>query len=59
MNGTVYELSLGLPFDTRATNLTALFTASQKNGSITSNEIVSSYQDGVMFANDDGYILYG
>ncbi|KAL2002901.1 hypothetical protein VTN02DRAFT_5618 [Thermoascus thermophilus] len=58
-NGNVYELSLRLPFDTKSTNLTALFTQLSQTGTLASNGLAPGHRDGVMFANDGEYIVYG
>ncbi|KAL2007651.1 hypothetical protein VTN00DRAFT_7633 [Thermoascus crustaceus] len=58
-NGNVYELSLRLPFDTKSTNLTKLFTQRSQTGELASSGLAPGYRDGVMFANDGEYIVYG
>lgn len=56
--GIMYNLSLSIPFD-KQTNLTGLFKAMPKNGGPLRNNIAPNYNDGVMFANDNEFILYG
>ncbi|KAL1967301.1 hypothetical protein VTN77DRAFT_3347 [Rasamsonia byssochlamydoides] len=54
----MYNLSLSVPFD-KQTNLTGLFNAMSKNDGLLNSNIAPNYNDGVMFANDDEFILYG
>ncbi|KAL1968405.1 hypothetical protein VTN77DRAFT_1934 [Rasamsonia byssochlamydoides] len=58
IDGLVYTLNLGQPFD-QTTNLTTLFQALNKTGGLASKNTAPTYIDGVMFANDDELILYG
>ncbi|RWQ98209.1 hypothetical protein C8Q69DRAFT_458087 [Paecilomyces variotii] len=58
VHGLLYTLNLGLPFD-NTTNQTGLLQSMEKAGSSASNNIAPNYKDGVMFANDDEFILYG
>lgn len=58
VHGLLYTLNLGLPFD-NTTNQTGLLRSMEKAGSSASNNIAPNYKDGVMFANDDEFILYG
>jgi hypothetical protein len=58
VKGLVYSLNLGQPFGP-TTNLTALFKGTSKTGGLASNNLAPNYIDGVMFANDDEFILYG
>ncbi|KAL3473693.1 hypothetical protein BJX99DRAFT_272108 [Aspergillus californicus] len=56
-DGLVYYLDLSSSFNA-TTNLTSLFGTMEKAGGISGN-IAPTYQDGVMFANDYGFYLYG
>ncbi|PTU23593.1 hypothetical protein P175DRAFT_0476114 [Aspergillus ochraceoroseus IBT 24754] len=56
--GLLYYLNLSASFDTATTNLTALFGSIPKSGGI-ANNLAPTYHDGVMFANDDKFYLYG
>jgi hypothetical protein len=54
----MYNLSLDIPFN-KHTNLTGLLKAMPKNDGSSSSNIAPNYEDGVMFANDDQFLLYG
>ncbi|KAL4734395.1 hypothetical protein BDV11DRAFT_209430 [Aspergillus similis] len=56
--GLLYTLDLSKSFNTETDNLTALFDTFAKAGGIGGN-IAPTYHDGVMFANDDMFYLYG
>ncbi|KAL2823247.1 hypothetical protein BDW59DRAFT_148895 [Aspergillus cavernicola] len=58
VDGLLYYLNLSSSFDTATTNLTSLFGSMQKAGGA-ANNIAPTYQDGVMFANDNMFYLYG
>ena len=56
--GYIYNLNFSEPFDTRTTNLTALFqTIAKTQGA--ANNIAPNYIDGTIFANNDELYLYG
>ncbi|RHZ56808.1 hypothetical protein CDV55_105437 [Aspergillus turcosus] len=57
-NGLLYYLNFATSFDTTTSNLTALFGNLSKAGGI-ANNIAPTYRDGVMFANDNEFYLYG
>jgi hypothetical protein len=54
----MYNLSLTRPFD-KQTNLTGLLQAMAKNGGTSTANVNPNYKDGVMFSNNDEFILYG
>lgn len=54
----MYSLDLGIFFD-QQTNMTGLLKAIPKNGGTSTANVNPNYEDGVMFANDDEFILYG
>jgi hypothetical protein len=54
--GIVYTLNLGRSFDTSTDNLTALFEPLPKG---VAGNIAPTAKEGVMFANDNQFILYG
>ncbi|KAL2842652.1 hypothetical protein BJX68DRAFT_270586 [Aspergillus pseudodeflectus] len=56
--GLLYYLYLNQTFNTATTNLTALFGSIPKAGGI-ANNLAPTYHDGVMFANDNKFWLYG
>ncbi|KAL4767762.1 hypothetical protein BDW60DRAFT_199269 [Aspergillus nidulans var. acristatus] len=56
--GLLYTLDLSQSFNTENDNLTALFDTFAKAGGIGGN-IAPTYRDGVMFANDNMFYLYG
>ncbi|KAL4745907.1 hypothetical protein BDW72DRAFT_185891 [Aspergillus terricola var. indicus] len=56
--GLLYTLDLSQSFNTENDNLTALFDTLDKAGGIAGN-IAPTYHDGVMFANDNMFYLYG
>jgi hypothetical protein len=56
--GLLYYLHLNQTFNTATTNLTALFGSIRKAGGI-ANNLAPTYHDGVMFANDNKFWLYG
>ncbi|KAL4977164.1 hypothetical protein BDW66DRAFT_40306 [Aspergillus desertorum] len=56
--GLLYTLDLSSSFNTETDNLTALFDTFAKAGGIAGN-IAPTYHDGVMFANDNMFYLYG
>ncbi|KAL2787655.1 hypothetical protein BJX66DRAFT_340967 [Aspergillus keveii] len=56
--GLLYYLHLNETFNTATSNLTALFGSIPKAGGI-ANNLAPTYQDGVMFANDNKFWLYG
>lgn len=56
--GLIYSLQLGQAFDTSKDNLTALFKSMQKAAGA-ANNIAPNMDDGVMFANDYKFYLYG
>ncbi|KAL6235300.1 hypothetical protein BDW75DRAFT_210074 [Aspergillus navahoensis] len=56
--GLVYTLDLSASFNTETDNLTALFDTLAKAGGIAGN-IAPTYHDGVLFANDNMFYLYG
>ncbi|KAL4985617.1 hypothetical protein BDW68DRAFT_164778 [Aspergillus falconensis] len=57
-NGLLYTLDLSSSFNTETDNLTELFDTTAKAGGVAGN-IAPTYQDGVMFANDNMFYLYG
>ncbi|KAH8704211.1 hypothetical protein BGW36DRAFT_394341 [Talaromyces proteolyticus] len=56
--GLMYNLSLSQAFN-QQTNLTSLVQAMAKNGGTSTANVNPNYEDGVMFANDNEFILYG
>lgn len=54
-----YYLNLSSTFNTKTENLTALFGQLEKTGGIEGSNLAPDYNDGVMFANDGMFILYG
>lgn len=54
----MYSLALGSPFN-QGTNMTGQIRAMAKNGGTSTANVNPNYDDGVMFANDDEFILYG
>ncbi|KAJ0423031.1 hypothetical protein BJY00DRAFT_63297 [Aspergillus carlsbadensis] len=56
--GLLYYLHLNETFNTATTNLTSLFGSIPKAGGI-ANNLAPTYRDGVMFANDNKFWLYG
>ncbi|KAL3488190.1 hypothetical protein BJX62DRAFT_253496 [Aspergillus germanicus] len=56
--GLLYYLHLNETFNTATSNLTALFGSIPKAGGI-ANNLAPTYHDGVMFANDNKFWLYG
>ncbi|KAL4899214.1 hypothetical protein BDW74DRAFT_183957 [Aspergillus multicolor] len=56
--GLVYRLPLSSTFNTSSDNLTALFSTFEKGGGIAGN-LAPTYHDGVMWANDNMFYLYG
>ncbi|KAL1960162.1 hypothetical protein VTO42DRAFT_8705 [Malbranchea cinnamomea] len=57
-DGLIYTLNLGKSFDTSKDNLTSLFETLSKTGGA-ANNIAPTTADGVMFANDYEFYLYG
>ncbi|KAL2862472.1 uncharacterized protein BJX67DRAFT_366303 [Aspergillus lucknowensis] len=55
--GSLYYLNLSSSFNTATTNLTSLFGTIPKLGG--NSNLAPTYQDGVMFANDYKFYLYG
>ncbi|CRG83183.1 putative ATP-dependent helicase YwqA [Talaromyces islandicus] len=56
--GSMYSLALGIAFN-QQTNMTGLLQAMAKNGGTSTANVNPNYEDGVMLANDDEFILYG
>lgn len=54
----MYSLPMCCEFD-QQTNTTGLLQAMAKNGDTSTANVNPNYEDGVMFANDDEFILYG
>ncbi|OJJ03076.1 hypothetical protein ASPVEDRAFT_134247 [Aspergillus versicolor CBS 583.65] len=54
-----HYLNLSSTFNTKTDNLTALFGELDKTGGMTGSNLAPNYNDGVMFANDGIFILYG
>ncbi|PGH21438.1 hypothetical protein AJ80_03229 [Polytolypa hystricis UAMH7299] len=54
----VFTLSLSRPWD-KNTNQTALFGKISKTGGTAANNIAPNYKDGVMFANNHEFYVYG
>jgi hypothetical protein len=54
----MYSLALVSSFN-QQTNMTGLLQAMAKNGDTSTANVNPNYDDGVMFANDDEFILYG
>lgn len=57
MEGTIYYLNLSTPFNTSSDFMTVLKNTSVAGGA--ANNIAPNYVDGMMFANDDEFYLYG
>ncbi|KAL2813846.1 hypothetical protein BJX63DRAFT_207880 [Aspergillus granulosus] len=56
--GLLYYLNLNSTFNTATSNLTELFGSIPKAGGI-ANNLAPTYHDGVMWANDNKFYLYG
>lgn len=54
----MYYLNFSSTFNTQTSNITELFSSFDKAGGVAGN-IAPTYDDGVLFHNDDKLFLYG